>query len=99
MFNRNTLLAGLLAGLLLPLLVAGALFLFFKGLDLMNVMSSMGFRPQFRERTIILIGIVANALLINRYNKKRYTEAMRGVSIITFVYVIAWLIRFGKAVI
>jgi hypothetical protein len=99
MFNRNTLISGLLAGLLLPLLVAGALFLFFKGLDLMNVMSSMGFRLQFRERTIILIGIVANALLLNRYNKKRYTETMRGVSIITFVYVIAWLILFGKTVI
>jgi hypothetical protein len=98
MLNRNTLLHGLLSGLLLPIVVAGSIYLLFKGLDALNVMSTMGFRPHFRERTIILIGIVANALLINRYNKKRFTEAMRGVSIITFLYVFAWLILFGKTV-
>ncbi|MBK7408044.1 MAG: hypothetical protein IPL49_17475 [Saprospirales bacterium] len=99
MFNRNSLLYGLLIGLLIPVVVSAGLFLFFKGLDLLNIGSTIGFRPLFRERTITLIGIVANAFIVNRFNKKRFTESMRGISIATVVYVVIWLVVFGKTVI
>jgi hypothetical protein len=98
MFERNSFLHGFLVGLLLPLAVAGGLFLFFKGLDQLNIMSTIGFRPMFRERTITLIGIVANAYFIQGFNKRRFTESIRGVSVATIIYVVIWLVVFGKTV-
>lgn len=98
MFNRNSFVTGLILGLFIPLAVSGGLFLLFKILDQLNIMSVTGFRPLFRERTITLIGIVANALVINRFNKKRFTESMRGVSVATFVYVFIWLLVFWKMI-
>lgn len=98
MFNRNALVQGLLVGLLVPLAVAAGLFLIFKGLDALNVMNATGFRPLFRERTITLVGIAANALVINQFNKRRFTESMRGVSIATIAYVAVWLLVFWKTI-
>jgi Cu/Ag efflux pump CusA len=98
MFNRNVLVQGLLIGLLVPLAVAAGLFLIFKGLDALNVMNATGFRPLFRERTITLVGIAANALVINQFNKRRFTESMRGVSIATIVYIAVWLLVFWKTI-
>ena len=98
MFNKNAFVHGLLVGLLVPLAVATGLFLIFKGLDQLNFMSSSGFRPLFRERTITLVGVVANALILNRFNKKRFTESMRGVSLATLVYVAVWVIVFWKTI-
>lgn len=98
MFNKNALVHGLLIGLLAPLVVAGVLFLLFKGLDQLDIMNATGFRPLFRERTITLVGIAANALVINRFNKKRFTESMRGVSLATIAYVVVWLLVFWKTI-
>ncbi|MBK6621254.1 MAG: hypothetical protein IPH04_10845 [Saprospirales bacterium] len=98
MFNKNSFVTGLILGLFIPLAVSGGLFLLFKILDQMNIMSVTGFRPLFRERTITLIGIVANALVINRFNKQRFTESMRGVSVATFVYVFIWVLVFWKMI-
>ncbi|MCB9284505.1 MAG: hypothetical protein H6563_10560 [Lewinellaceae bacterium] len=98
MFNRNSISHGLLIGLLIPLVISAGLFFLFKGLDQLNIASSIGFRPLFRERTITLVGITCNAFVINRFNKKRFTESMRGVSIATLVYVVTWLIVFGKTI-
>ncbi|MBK7337298.1 MAG: hypothetical protein IPJ00_14535 [Saprospirales bacterium] len=98
MFNKNSFVTGLILGLFIPLAVSGGLFLLFKILDQMNIMSVTGFRPLFRERTITLIGIVANALVINRFNKQRFTESMLGVSVATFVYVFIWVLVFWKMI-
>lgn len=98
MFNKNSFVTGLILGLFIPLAVSGGLFLLFKILDQMNIMSVTGFRPLFRERTITLIGIVANALVINRFNKQCFTESMRGVSVATFVYVFIWVLVFWKMI-
>lgn len=99
MFKKNSFVQGLIVGLFIPMAVAGGLLFLFKGLDQLNIASTIGFRPLFRERTITLIGIVANALVINRFNKQRFTESMRGVSVSTFVYVMIWVIVFWKTVI
>lgn len=99
MFSKNSVGHGLIVGLLIPLAVGGGLYLIFLGLEQLDVASTIGFRPMFRERTIALIGIVANALVINKFNKKRLVESMRGVSIATFIYVVIWLLLFWKTVV
>ena len=98
MFERNSFLQGFMAGLMLPLVVAGGLFLLFRGLDQLDIMSTLGFRPLFRERTITLIGIVSNAYFIQGFNKRRFTDSIRGVSIATIIYVVIWMVVFGKTV-
>ena len=99
MYKRNSVGHGLLIGLLIPLAVGGGLYLIFLGLEQLNVASTIGFRPMFRERTIALIGIVANALIVNKFNKNRFTDSVRGVSIATFIYVVIWLLLFWKTVV
>lgn len=99
MFNKDSLVQGIIAGLLIPLAISAGLFLLFKGLDLLDIASTIGFRPLFRERTITLIGIVGNALVMNRFNKKGFTGSMRGVVIATSLYVFVWLIVFWKTII
>jgi len=98
MFQKDSLVQGIIAGLFMPLAVSAGLFLLFKGLDLLDIASTIGFRPLFRERTITLIGIVANVWVINRFNKKGFTGSMRGVVIATSAYVFLWVIVFWKTV-
>ena len=98
MFNRNSIGHGILVGLLIPLAISAGLFFLFKGLDQLNIANSIGFRPLFRERTITLVGITCNAFVLNRFNKKRFTESMRGVSVATIIYVAIWLMVFGKTI-
>ncbi|RMD99308.1 MAG: hypothetical protein D6816_15125 [Bacteroidetes bacterium] len=94
--ERNSKMLGFLLGLALPVVAFGLLYLIFEGLQSLDWVSTEGFRPKFRERTLSIIAIGLNALLLNYYQKRRATETMRGIAIITFVFVIIWLAAFSK---
>ncbi len=98
MIRKNTFRTGLIAALLLPMLGFGLFFGLFHLLEQFGAVSEAGFRPLFRERTSAIVGIALNALLMNYYNRLRFTEAMRGVVVPTVLYVVLWMVLFGKAV-
>ncbi len=98
MIRKNTFRTGLLWALVLPLLGFGLFFGLFNLLEQLGAVSEAGFRPLFRERTSALVGIALNAVLMNYYNRLRFTEAMRGVVVPTVLYVVVWVILFGKTV-
>lgn len=95
-FDRNSRMLGFLLGLIIPIVVFGVLYLIFEGMESMNWVSSEGFRPKFRERTLSIIAIGLNAVLLNYYKKRRATETMRGIAIVTFIFVTIWLALFSK---
>jgi hypothetical protein len=98
MFQRNSLPLGLAIGILLPLAGFGILYLLYQGLDMLGVVSSEGLSHNFRLRTIGIVAIALNALPMNRAFKKRLTQTMRGITIATFVFVVIWLVFFGRSV-
>lgn len=95
-YHRNSRMLGFLLGLALPVVAFGILYLAFEALESLGWVSTEGFRPKFRERTLSIIAIGLNALLLNYYQKRRATETMRGIAIITFFFVAIWLAIFSK---
>ncbi len=98
MFWRNEIWIGLLMGFILPLLGFGLLYGIFALLDQEGMVSNVGLSKDFRQRTIGIVAIGLNAILMNRFQKNRATESMRGIVIITFVYVVLWLYFFRSSI-
>lgn len=98
MLKQNSILAGLILGILIPLVSFGILLLLFQTLESIGWVSSKGFSPQFRERTLGIVSIGLNAIPMNLAYKKRMTNIMRGIVLPTFLYVVIWLLYFGKIV-
>ncbi len=95
MFQRNELWVGLLYGLLLP--AAGFLILYnlFSLLEIKGAASGAGFSEDFRERTLAIVAIALNLILLSRFRKLRWENAMRGVVIATGLFALVWLFIFG----
>lgn len=98
MFWRNEIWIGFLMGFIAPLLGFGALYGIFALLDQEGAVSDIGLSKDFRLRTIGIVSIGLNAILMNRFQKNRATESMRGIVIITFVYVVVWLYFFRNSI-
>jgi hypothetical protein len=96
MFDKNSFSLGLLTAIVLPLLAFGVFYGIFEGLDALGWVSTKGFRPMFRERTLSILAIGMNALALQFYQKRRATETMRGIVIPTTVWVVVWIWIFGK---
>lgn len=85
---------GVCAGTLLPIVVFLLLYVVFSELSQLGIISEEGFSPGFRLRTISLVGIGSNVVLV-RYFQNRYAyHAVRGLVIPTFVYIIGWIIYY-----
>lgn len=95
-FERNSLLLGMVLAIVVPAVSYGLLWLVFEGLESLQWVSDKGFRPMFRERTLAIISIGLNALLLNYYQKRYCTNTMRGIAIVTFFWVVLWLLLFAK---
>ena len=98
MLQQNRIQAGLILGLLLPFVVFSFLQLLFGGLEQIGFLGPSDFSPNFRVRTIALVAVGLNALLLNSFQKRYYTQAMRGVVIATGIYIIAWLAYFSSSI-
>lgn len=94
--NRNAIWAGLLVGVIIPFVSYAVLLSIYDYLETAGYVSKVGFSPTFRQRTLSVLAICLNVIPINIYKRKNYTESMRGIVFPTAVYVIAWIIYFGK---
>lgn len=95
MLNRNTVLAGILFGVVLPIIGFSLLFNLFTLLEGAGVASTEGFAPNFRERTLAIIALALNLIPLQIYRRRRWEDAMRGVVIATGVLAFIWLFFYG----
>ena len=95
MFQRNHLLSGLIPGLVLPVTLFALLYALFGLLEKQGAASGSGLTENFRERTLAIVAIAVNALLIQVFRKKRHEVSMRGVVVATGMMAIIWIIRYG----
>lgn len=98
MFNRNKIWAGAVLGIILPVTGFGILYSLFQFLDRADAISDIGLSEDFRLRTIGIVAIALNAILLNRFQKRRATQTMRGIVIVTFFWVMLWLYFFKNAI-
>lgn len=97
-FQRNQLGFGILAGLLVPAAAFGLLWSFFELLDTFSTVTSKGLSNDFRYRTLAIVAIGCNAILMNGFFKAKSEASMRGVTLPTFIFIGAWLYFFGQSV-
>jgi hypothetical protein len=95
MLNRNELWAGALIGLLFPALCLVLLHQVFNILESYGGASTVGFSPNFRERTLAIVAIALNLVFLNIFRRRRWERAMRGVVVATGMLAIAWVLVYG----
>lgn len=95
MLNRNDLFAGLVFGILLPVLGFILLYQIFLILEKAGLASTAGFSPHFRERTLAIVAIALNLIPLNLFRKRRWEFSMRGVVIATGILAVIWVLTFG----
>ncbi|MCC6459528.1 MAG: hypothetical protein IT260_03590 [Saprospiraceae bacterium] len=95
MLNRNEIWAGLVFSLLLSVLGFVVLYELFALLEIKGAASSVGFTPNFRERTLAIVAIALNLIPLNLYRRRRWDLSMRGTVIATSILAFAWVLRYG----
>lgn len=74
-------------------------------LSLKDALISGGILPQIWEtfpstiRTIGVLAICANLIVIQFFNSRRFNDAMRGLVFPTFAYIILWFVVYGAEII
>ncbi|NUO00258.1 MAG: hypothetical protein HUU01_06535 [Saprospiraceae bacterium] len=92
--DRNALWIGAVVGLVLPFVGYAVLLMIYEQLESFGWLKSAGFSTDFRQRTIAIVAICLNLWPLNVYQKKRYTDTMRGIVFPTALYVIVWVVYF-----
>ena len=95
MQKQNKIWVGLLTGILFPALAFILLYQIFSILEKLGAVSNKGFSPNFRERTLAILSIAVNMILINVYRRRRWELAMRGIVIATTLLAFTWVFVYG----
>ena len=96
MLKKDSVWVGLAFGILLPVGVYGVLLLLYQLLDSIGVLSDVGFAEDFRTRTLALVAICSNLILMQTFRKRRFQyETIRGMLIASMILVAIWFWLFG----
>jgi putative effector of murein hydrolase LrgA (UPF0299 family) len=96
LFRKDSVWNGLIIGLIIPLAVYGVLLLLYTLMDTLGVFSDVGFADDFRTRTLALISICSNLVLMQVYRKSHFHhETIRGMLIASMILVAIWFWLFG----
>lgn len=91
----NSVLTGIIVGLVLPFVGYAILLLIYDQIDTWILKNSEGIQGDFRERTIGLIAIILNVLPLQYFYKKYWDNAMRGIVFPTLIFVGLWMYMYG----
>lgn len=94
-FKRDSVWTGMVIGIILPVAVYGVLFFLYAFLDSVGVFSDIGFAEDFRTRTLGLISICSNVILMQTIRKSYRNETIRGILIASMILVTIWFFKFG----
>ena len=94
MFEKDSIVAGLLLGVFIPFLGFALWLELFDQLAARGFLESFG-EGTFRRRTSALLGICLNLIPFTIFNRKRFFNSMRGVMIPTIIYGFIWFFYFG----
>jgi len=96
MLNKNSIWIGIGVGLVLPFVGYAILLEIYDYLEGIGLLRRTGFSPTFRQRTLMVMSICLNLIPFNIFQRRKYTDTMRGLVIPTAIYVVLWLFYFGS---
>lgn len=96
MINKNNFWIGLIAAILLPFVGYAIILSIYEQMEIIGWVSPIGLAGNFRTRTVAMIAVCLNIILIQYYNRKKYTESIKGVGTATIIYSIIWVFYFGR---
>ncbi len=100
MIERDSLMFGILLGVIVPILGFVAVESLFELMTNMGWMSEVSASTSERRfRTLVLVGICWNLIPFNIAKNKRWDQTMRGIVFPTLIYVGAWVYKFGGGLI
>lgn len=94
--ERNSVLTGIVAGCILPVLGFWVVELIFNTMTDLGVMEEVSLSTSGKRfRTLVLLAICFNLLPLHFFKSRRWENSMRGVIFPTLIYAAAWVWKFG----
>ena len=82
-------------GLIIPVVAYLVLRVLYELLETMGITSDIGFAEDFRTRTLMLIAICSNLIVMQTYRKSYHHETIRGMLVASMILVGSWFGVFG----
>ena len=96
MLRRDSFLLGLVLGIIFP--IAGYAILFFLKVALtsLGVLPEMYSQLRSTNRTIGVLAICFNLLLVQIFNARKFNNAIRGLVFTTMALILIWFLVYGR---
>ena len=92
--KQDHILIGIGIGIVIPIMGYGILLTLYDTLDQYGLLDGTGFSDNFRIRTLALVAICLNIIVIQFFMKRYANRSMRGVLLSTFVLAAIWIFYF-----
>lgn len=97
MFEKDSLIAGLLLGAFIPIVGYALVLEIYDQLDAADIISGFG-TGDFRRRTSALLGLCINLIPFAIFNRRRFFNSMKGIMFPTIIYAAIWFFYFGTTI-
>lgn len=95
MFEKDSLMLGLIAGIIIPVAAFALLLTFKDGLVSGGVIPVEYGDSLSLQRTLAVLAICANVISLQIFNKRKFYQTVRGIVFPTFAYVGFWMYHYG----
>lgn len=93
-YQKNNVFIGLIVGLALPIIAYALILTILESIDAYAGFSQVEFAKALKPRTLALVAICINVLIMQYYKKLRAEESMRGIFIAVGILAIAWIAKY-----
>lgn len=94
-YQRDRWFNGFSSGLFFPLVLFAGLLYLVESMGIISVSQQPG-HPGLKPRTIALIALCINLILMQVFKRLRWSQSMRGMAVSTFICVALWLFKYGN---
>jgi hypothetical protein len=95
-YQRNHVLVGLVIGLMIPIVGYALLLSLLEIIDANAGFSQVQLASAIKPKTLALLSICIDILIMQYYRKMRAEESMRGVFIAVGVLAVTWIAKFWE---
>lgn len=93
LFQADRWLNGFASGLFFPFVLFAGLLYLFESINLLSLSPETG-SPGLKPRTIALVALCINLILMQGFKRLRWTLSMRGMAVSTIICVALWLVKY-----
>lgn len=92
---KNSFITGIVVGAVWPIVIYGLLLFLFDTLIKMGLLDPMRISTDLKQRTLPLVALCSNALVMQYLHKKNWTETMRGLVFPTLLFAGIWFWKYA----